>query len=50
MCCRFYYMASSTHYFFYMNQDSVIYDTLPLYHTAGGKTLLIYVKPRIFFS
>ena len=41
---RFYYMASSTHYFFYMNQDSVVYDTLPLYHTAGGNILFISDK------
>jgi len=33
---RFFYMAYSTHYFFRMNSDDVIYDTLPLYHSAGG--------------
>jgi len=33
---RFFYMAYSTHYFFGMSHDDVIYDTLPLYHTAGG--------------
>ena len=29
-------MALTAHYFFYLNTDDVIYDTLPLYHTAGG--------------
>jgi len=33
---RFFYMAYSTHHFFKMNTDDVIYDTLPLYHSAGG--------------
>jgi len=33
---RFFYMATSSHHFFKMNTNDVLYDTLPLYHTAGG--------------
>lgn len=33
---RYYYMASSVHHFFRMNENDIVYDTLPLYHTAGG--------------
>ncbi|XP_067947380.1 long-chain fatty acid transport protein 1-like [Watersipora subatra] len=33
---RYFYMASSIYNFGNMNSSSVIYDTLPLYHTAGG--------------
>ncbi len=33
---RFFYMATSTHHFFKINSNDIIYDTLPLYHTAGG--------------
>ena len=29
-------MAQGVFNFFKMNHDSVIYDTLPLYHSAGG--------------
>lgn len=33
---RFFYMSHSVFYFFKLRMDDVIYDTLPLYHTAGG--------------
>ena len=29
-------MAYSVHQFFHMREDDVLYDILPLYHTAGG--------------
>lgn len=33
---RFYYMTMGIFRSFYMRHDDIIYDTLPLYHTAGG--------------
>ena len=33
---RYFYMVNSVHKFGGMSTDSVIYDTLPLYHSAGG--------------
>jgi len=33
---RFFYMSHSIFYFFDLRHDDVIYDCLPLYHTAGG--------------
>ncbi|XP_067662687.1 long-chain fatty acid transport protein 4-like [Haliotis asinina] len=33
---RFYYMANAIRYFFNISSSDVLYDTLPLYHTAGG--------------
>ena len=29
-------MVQGVHNFFGMNHDTVVYDTLPLYHSAGG--------------
>ncbi|XP_013399634.1 long-chain fatty acid transport protein 4 [Lingula anatina] len=33
---RFYYMSQGVHKMFSMRSSDVIYDTLPLYHSAGG--------------
>ena len=33
---RFFYMSHSMYFFFRLRPDDIIYDTLPLYHTAGG--------------
>lgn len=33
---RYFYMTNTLHQMGGLNKDSVIYDTLPLYHTAGG--------------
>ena len=33
---RYFYMSSSIYFFGGLNSTSIIYDTLPLYHTAGG--------------
>lgn len=33
---RYFYMANTLYKFGGLNPDSIIYDTLPLYHTAGG--------------
>lgn len=33
---RFFYMAFGLNQLFRMRKDAVTYDTLPLYHTAGG--------------
>ena len=34
--CRFYYMTIGASSFAGMAEKDVLYDTLPLYHTAGG--------------
>ncbi|XP_046376251.2 long-chain fatty acid transport protein 4-like [Haliotis rufescens] len=33
---RFYYMSTAIRHFFSISSSDVLYDTLPLYHTAGG--------------
>ena len=33
---RFFYMAWSVYQFFRLNTEDVLYDILPLYHSAGG--------------
>lgn len=33
---RYYYMANSVHMFSGFDHSTIVYDTLPLYHTAGG--------------
>lgn len=44
-CCRYYRMAALVYYGFRMTSDDVLYDCLPLYHSAG-KTAFAVVKKK----